>query len=119
LACELALCVFTYSSTAVTAHPGWTWPSFIPTPSAVHGLFVPWTIRTLDLASRYESSSDGTSSPWYEQSTVRTVQGTKSPGLASVLLYSSIRTQHHHQAVTQHYSEPAVHHCQAGPMAKC
>jgi len=56
----------------------------------VHGLFVPWTNRTLldysyhcivralffvSLATWYELSSDGTDSPRSESSTVRKVQG--------------------------------------------
>jgi len=33
----------------------------------------------LPFATWYESSSNGTNSPWYEQSRVRIVQGTNSP----------------------------------------
>jgi len=45
------------------------------------GIFWQETLIFVSLASRYESSSDGTNSPWYEQSKrVRTVQkGTNSP----------------------------------------
>jgi len=54
----------------------------------------------VSLATWYESSSNGTNSPWYEQSRVRIVQGTKSPGTSARTRWeSSQRSPSHRPAI--------------------